>query len=279
MVKVDEDLRQAPEYGRFMEKIGWKVAELSVVGGKLLVFIRKIGPVSIAKIQRPKVELNPNILEELLRKNRVFMCKYEPTFAKATKGAVLLKMGFKQDNWPLLATKTLQVDLTPSEEKILNGFNKDARYCIRRVQDTGYKVQRNEFDNFYKIWSKANKIKRLWTPNKKEVFALVGSFGTNCFCVTINDLGGCLVLMHQKTAYYFYSGTLPEGKKYDLPYAVVWEAMRIAKKQRMETWDFEGIFDSRWPNPKWKGFSHFKKSFGGTEIEYPGCFTKWRWPF
>ena len=38
--------------------------------------------------------------------------------------------------------------------------------------------------------------------------------------------------------------------------------------------DFEGIFDERFPNKKWKGFTHFKKSFAGYEVEYPGAFSK-----
>jgi peptidoglycan pentaglycine glycine transferase (the first glycine) len=65
----------------------------------------------------------------------------------------------------------------------------------------------------------------------------------------------------------------------NLPYFIVWEAMKEAKKRGCKIWDFEGIYDARWPNKSWLGFSHFKKSFGGEEIEFPGSFEKWRWPF
>jgi lipid II:glycine glycyltransferase (peptidoglycan interpeptide bridge formation enzyme) len=43
--------------------------------------------------------------------------------------------------------------------------------------------------------------------------------------------------------------------------------------------DFEGIYDSRFPIKSWLGFTHFKKQFGGNEIAYPGCYIKFRLPF
>jgi lipid II:glycine glycyltransferase (peptidoglycan interpeptide bridge formation enzyme) len=57
---------------------------------------------------------------------------------------------------------------------------------------------------------------------------------------------------------------------------LVWEAIKRAKKMGCRTFDFEGIDDPRFPIRAWRGFSHFKKSFGGKEIDYPGCFKKAR---
>jgi lipid II:glycine glycyltransferase (peptidoglycan interpeptide bridge formation enzyme) len=53
--------------------------------------------------------------------------------------------------------------------------------------------------------------------------------------------------------------------------------MKEAKKRGSLVWDFEGIFDQRFPNKDILGYTHFKKSFGGKEIEFPGAFTKWFW--
>ena len=43
--------------------------------------------------------------------------------------------------------------------------------------------------------------------------------------------------------------------------------------------DLEGVYDERFPNKKWLGFTHFKKCFGGKEKEYPGTYTRTRFPF
>ncbi|HJZ05310.1 hypothetical protein A2634_00860 [Candidatus Amesbacteria bacterium RIFCSPHIGHO2_01_FULL_48_32] len=261
-----EDVRQSIEYGRYIEKIGWRVESG--------IFLRKLGPVTIAKIQRRDL---PPGWEKILKRNRVVMCKYEP---------LRTPVGWRQDNWPLLGTKTLRVDLRPSEEKIFNSFKKDCRYIVRKLQDTtrlpdgqGYKIQTDDFEGFYEIWRKSAKRKHLWIPGKKEFDFLVDSFGEKCFCATINGEAGAVILTHEKTAFYYYAGATEEGNRMNLPYLVVWEAMKEAKRRGMKVWDFEGIYDSRWPNKGWLGFSHFKKSFGGVEVEYPGCFTRWQVPF
>ncbi|MBI2008498.1 peptidoglycan bridge formation glycyltransferase FemA/FemB family protein [Candidatus Amesbacteria bacterium] len=251
-----EDVRRSKEYGKYMEKIGWRV--------EAGIFVRKLGPVAIAKIQRTNLPMN---WERILKRNRVIMCKLEPL----TK-----PLGWKQDNWPLLGTKTVRVDLSLSEEKLLQSFKKDCRYCINKCQMSNVKCQINNYNLFYDIWRKSARRKNLWIPNEKEYKALIESFGKKCFCLTINDEAGAVILMHKKTAYYYYAGS---AVKSDLPYPVVWEAIKEAKKRGCRIWDFEGVYDSRWPNKGWRGFSHFKKSFGGKGVEFPGCFTKWLWPF
>ena len=124
-----EDVRRSGEYAKYMGKIGWRV-----VGG---VFIRRLGPVAIAKIQRVKIPVPWEKINGILKRERVFMCKLEPEtrLSDGQGGRVeeWKKYGFRQDNSPLLGTKTLRVDLRPSEETIFNSFKKDARYCIRQA--------------------------------------------------------------------------------------------------------------------------------------------------
>ena len=256
------DLRQSPAYAKYITSLGWVVENG--------IFIRKLGIFgAIAKIQRTAIPPN---WREIIKKHHVWMTKWEPE-----KNFNLQFTVFKQDSWPLLATKTLQIDLTPSSEKILAGFKKDARYCLRKISNNQYSIINNDFDGFYKLWKKSAGIKKLWTPPLKDFQSLVSSFGKSCFCITIDNLAGALILIHDQTAYYYYAGALPEGKKKNLQYLVVWKCMLEAKKRGCKFWDFEGIYDPRWPNKDWKGFSHFKKSFGGTEIDFPGSFTKWGW--
>lgn len=199
------------------------------------------------------------------------MCKVEPLSKR--------RLEFKLSNWPLLGTKTLRVDLRPSEEEIVKSFKKDCRYTLKKLLISNYLISNDQFDKFYEIWKRSARRKKLWIPPVKDYWALVKAFGKKCFCLTIGDQAGAVILTHKKTAFYYYAGATAEGTRLDYPYLVVWEAMKEAKKRRCKVWDFEGIFDKRWPNKGWVGFSHFKKSFGGKEIEFPGSFEKWRWPF
>jgi lipid II:glycine glycyltransferase (peptidoglycan interpeptide bridge formation enzyme) len=75
-----------------------------------------------------------------------------------------------------------------------------------------------------------------------------------------------------------YAASSKKGKKLYAPTLNTWEAIRLSKKKGSSIYDFEGIYDSRFPLKTWRGFTRFKKSFGGKEIKYPGAFVKHRLP-
>ncbi len=287
--EITEDLRQSEEYGKYMESIGWESVRFQAAGFRFQIFIRKIGPVAIAKLQRTKGELPMGEIEKKLKEKRVMMIKIEPInitpypplkLRGGTKeGDILKSSGYRLSNWPLLGTKTLRVDLKPQEAEIFNSFKKDARYVLRKIEGRRWTIENNNFGKFYEIWEKSARRKNLWIPKEKEYRSLIRVFGKNIFCITVNNEAGAVILINKKTAFYYYAGSTTEGTKQNLPYLVVWEAMKEARKRKCKCWDFEGIYDSRWPNKGWAGFSHFKKSFGGSETEFPGSFEKWRWPF
>src|SRR3989344_1620139 len=230
------DLRQSPAFARYLGTLGWKVDKG--------IFIRPLWIFgAIAKIQRGKL---PKDWKEILRKHRVWMFEinYSPS-------------------------KTLRVDLTPSLRIVFSQFKKDCRYILRKFSNSNFQFS-NNFQAFYEIWKKGAKRKNLWIPREKEYFNLIKCFKNKCFCITINNQAGALILIHDNTAYYYYAGATKEGVKQNLPYLVVWKCMQEAKKRKCKLWDFEGIYDERYPNKDWLGFSHFKKSFGGTEISFPG---------
>jgi lipid II:glycine glycyltransferase (peptidoglycan interpeptide bridge formation enzyme) len=185
------------------------------------------------------------------------------------------KYGFHMDKWPLLETKTVKVDLKRKEAEILAGFAKETRYTLRKRAGWEKECEINNFDGLYEILQASTKRKKLWLAGRREFDDLVKSFGEKCFCITVGKLAGSLVLMHDGIAYYHYAGATKEGNKLDLPYLVVWKAMQEVKKRGCVFWDFEGIYDARWPNKDWKGFSRFKKSFGGKEVLYSGTYIKW----
>jgi len=78
--------------------------------------------------------------------------------------------------------------------------------------------------------------------------------------------------------YYWYGFTNDEGRTTLSQYTLLYQGILWAKKQGCKVFDFEGVYDPRFPDKSWLGFSHFKRSFGGYEVEYPGCFVKTRLP-
>lgn len=236
------DLRQSGAYAQYLTSLGWKI-DSGIYIRPLWIFG------AAAKVMRGKLPVN---WKKICRKHRVW-------FLQVT-------------NSP---TKTLRVDLTPSLKTIFGQFKKDCRYVLRQVLSIKYQVLSNDFENFYKIWQKSAKRKSLWIPSYNEYQNLLKAFDKNCFCITINNQAGAVILIHDGVAYYYYAGATTDGVKQNLPYLVVWKCIQEAKKRKCKLWDFEGIYDKRHPNKDWLGFSHFKKSFGGTEILFPGSYIKW----
>ncbi len=266
------DIRQSEPFAAYIASQGWLVEQI----GSLYVYVKRWGLLgSVAKILRCSSDIDWIKLKELQKKYRIFTTRIEPLISDPEFLSLFPDQGFFLDTQPLRPTKTLRIDLGGSNFDLLKRF-KRARSWIHKLQHTGYETQINRFDDFFQIWQQATRQQHIWISTKVDFDTLVGIFGHNCFCVTLNQSCGCLVLIYKKTAYYYYAAALPVAKEQELPYAVVWEAMLEAKRRGCVIWDFESLYDDRWPNQytSWKGFSQFKKTFGGTEVLFPGCFTQ-----
>jgi len=286
------DFRQTSQYGEYLEAIGWVVKKIDGT----LVFIRKIPltPFSIIKIQR--VEKIPDFVrvEKLAKKYRALSVSIEPSVFSpqsspasplARRGRAVFKLkknGYRLSNSPYLPTKTIWLDLSQSKTELLKQMKKDARYSLKKINRPDYNIlvydnkTGQEIKNFYQAWKKTAGWQML-IPSFKNILALKNSFGRKALFLASKSpeiIAGTIILMTGQTAYYYYAFTSKKGRKLLAQYGLVWEAIKLAKKRGCQVFDFEGIYDPRFPVKSWQGFSHFKKSFGGKEIDYPGCFRK-----
>ncbi len=67
------------------------------------------------------------------------------------------------------------------------------------------------------------------------------------------------------------TGITPTGYQTNANYLLVWEGLNWAKRNRFKVWDFDAIYDQRYPklHKSWKKFTEFKSRFHGKKIEYP----------
>jgi lipid II:glycine glycyltransferase (peptidoglycan interpeptide bridge formation enzyme) len=253
-----------------MNSLGWNAADI----GGCRVYIKKLGVVSVAKILRTTQTVDWIELKKILKANKVINLRFEPRKIDAETENQARIFGLRRDNEPLRATKTILVNLKQSDEDLLKSFLR-ARSWINKCVSKSHKIVFNDYESFFNLWKEASKLQKIWSSNKSDFDGLIKCFKDKSFCVNIDDICGCLVLVHEKAAYYYYAAALPDAKVYSLPYLVVWEAMKKARSFGCVTWDWEGIFDPRWPNKSWAGFSQFKKTFGGQVIDLPGSWSMW----
>jgi len=273
------DIRQTQEYANYLKKEGWIVERIENIN----YFIKKLPLIgSILKIQRPK-EINFKIIEKMCRKYHVFQVILEPklpTIINSTKYySLLISHGFKLSKSPYLPSKTLQIDITQPISKITANLKKDARLAIRKnLQFTIYNLQTNkEIKTFREAWKKSVKFTR-FVPSLESLINLCNSFSIHHPLILTSHNAGAIFLRTEATAYYWQAFTNKEGRTSLSQYSLVYQGILWAKRTACKVFDFEGIYDPRFPNKSWSGFTHFKKSFGGKEVNFPGCYTKFRFP-
>ena len=215
---------------------------------------------------------------------------------------------FKPLKDPYLPTKTMLIDLTASETIIFNRFSDAKRRAVRRAEKVGVAVKEShEIADFIKLKNKTagllgflttSTLKPLWqtfasnnasillacrhSERSEESLSLSEPLAyardpSTKFIPIKSGLGmtehiaGILLLFHNKTAYYWIAAATEAGKKSFAPTLLVWESLKLAKQKGCIVFDFEGIYDERYPNlnKNWLGFTKFKSGFGGKELDYP----------
>lgn len=281
------DLRQTPQYARYMKSLSWEVVITPlhkgvISNGASYVYCRKIPLLgSIAKLQRPpKIDFKQ--IRRIIDEHKITAFYLEPSAPISFKSA---KIGFKDAKSAFLPAKTIHIDLTKSEDQLLKEMKPKTRYNIKIARKRGVIVkQTTEIDGFISLW-KSSATRRFALPQSKEISALWQAFGQKAHLLlahkdsngmhvhssTVNQpLAGVLVCYSPGSAFYMYAASNKEGKKLFAPTLIAWEAIKLAKKNRCKTFDFEGIYDERYSSTKsWKGFTKFKEGFGGKAVEFP----------
>ena len=264
------DIRQSKNYANYLSSLGWKVERIKGIN----YFIKKIPLIGyVLKLQRPE-KLHINSINQLINKYRPFQTIVEP---KNQNDAIsCMQYGFKLSKSPYLPTKTLYLNLTQPLK-----FDKETRRCIRIGEKTTAKEcsTPTQIKLFREAWKKSVKFTR-FVPSVEQLTNLRKSFPHNnsIFLASHNGSSGAIFLRTKDVGHYWQAFTSKEGRTSLSQYSLLCQGILWAKNQGCKVFDFEGIYDPRFPNKSWLGFTHFKKSFVGHEVEYPGCYIKTNWP-
>lgn len=278
------DLRQSQNYASFLKKQGWIVERINNIN----YFIKRLSIIgAVLKVQRPE-KLDLELIKKIEKKYRVFQTIIEPK--NETLVQKLLLDRFKLSKGPYLPSKTLVLDLSQSKDSIFRKFSKEARRSIRKGSTLRIKEysSSNDLKIFHNAWKKSVNFGR-YVPNLQTLKNLKSSFpnNTSIFLASHNIsgsiIGGAIftISSHKNqtfVTYYMYGFTNKEGRTSLSQYSLLYSGILWGKKKGCKQFDFEGIYDERFPIKSWFGFTHFKKQFGGSEVLYPGCYIRYRFP-
>lgn len=271
-----KDIRQSDQFAKFMKDLGWddKFLESSHV------YLRKF-PLAgyFAKIPRIGTPIPFEKLKKFRKKYKLFKLNIAPFVLASVPGSEkvkkkILSEGFSVNMSPFNPTTTIQIKLDKNLDEIFRNFTEAKRRGVRRAIKNGIIVKETgDIGSFIKIRKRqyfptgfllTGEMEKLWKNFYPENAALILAYSKEN-----KPVAGVLLLFYEGVAYYWYASALKKGKKLFAPTLLVLEALKISKKRGCKIFDFEGIYDGRFPKAaeSWKGFTKFKEGFGGDTVE------------
>lgn len=271
-----EDIRQTEGWKEYLIDKGWKVISVTAEDGvhRMNAFIVPLGILGLKmmKLQRSEYDPNWRELKQIKRKYRVVSSVIEPLRVQDPLGYRMA--GYSLSRMPYLATKTFIMDLTQTKDRLWKGLSENARRQI--LKNKKIEIVEVGVDEFFELWKINSKI---WTMKKKELESAVKRFKGKAKLIISKEEetahSGLLLIKTKDMANYYQTWTSEEGRVSGAHYKLVWEEILRAKESGLKYFDLEGIYDERWPQKRWVGFTEFKRRFGGTETAFPGSFFRW----
>lgn len=282
---------QSEKWGKFREKTGVKV----IRSGNLQLTIH---PIPHTKYTIGYVPKGPDIdkgtldtLSVIGKKENCIFIQLEPNIEKKDGK----KYNFKNlipSSRPLLTKYTFILDLTKSEEELLENMHPKTRYNIRLAEKKGVKIIEDNSDKAFEEYLRLTKEttqrqkfyahsesyhKSMWevlkAKNGEEINE--SKLTEHLFKATYNGevLVTWIVFVLGDALYYPYGASSSNHREVMASNLMMWEMIKFGKKLGLKKFDMWGALG---PNPDNKdpfyGFHKFKEGYGARHVEFVGSY-------
>lgn len=196
----------------------------------------------------------------------------------------LLLKGWREASDQVQFANTLTLDLHPSEEEILEGMKQKTRYNVRLATRRDVVVQQGDmkdFDLLYQMYAETSVRDGFVIRNPTYYQDAWGAFieaGMAQPLIAFKEaepIAALIVFKFGRTATFLY-GMSRDLHRNTMPnHLLQWEAIRWAKDQGCDTYDFWGAPDQLEPHDPLLGVYRFKKGFGARVVRTMGA---WDFP-
>ncbi len=195
-------------------------------------------------------------INKLAKKENSIFWKVEP----AEKISGIKKINGFKPSTNVQPKKSLILDITQSEKKILSQMHSKARYNIRLAKKRGVNINQDKtkFEQFWKLLQKTTKRDRFKPYPKNYYQQMLEIPGIELFVAVYEHkvIAANIVLFHNQTAVYLHGTSDYKYRKLMAPHLLQWMQMLEAKKRGCAKYDFWGIDQQKWP-----GVTRFKTGF------------------
>ena len=198
--------------------------------------------------------------------------KYEKTLAETLKSNHFKELGeYIQCKW----ISTLDLSKFSSESELLSSFRKGHRYSVKYSSSRYHlEIRELKFDELKILKDLSNKsakkhafsdqpltyYEEMFTAFKDKIKVLAAFYENT-------PISAAMFIIYGNEIVYLYSGSDPEYNKYCGPFALQWEMMTYALKNKIPRYNFYGVkpFDG-------DGVYEFKRGFRAETEELAGTF-------
>lgn len=283
-------------WGKLKHSFGWRVrrfwleeGNVPFAGGQIL--IRKAPLLGFALAYAPRgllvsyndphaVKAVSDTAREVCREENAVILKTEPMVSAESDISAYLKAGHSPTDKGVQPKQTLVLNLTESEDDLLAGMKGRTRYNARLAEKKGVRIVNGngdeELDRFYGLLESTSKRKHFLVHNRAYYDRMLELFRGNIriFLAEYDGitLSGVFLLTFGKYAYYSYGASRREHSNTKSTQGLQWAAIRWAKENGFEVYDFWGIPDNPDKDHPLYGVYKFKEGFGGKIERYAGAY-------
>ncbi len=238
------------------------------------------GPLSSEDLPHEEiVSLFAGYLKARSAKDQAGFIRIRPALEQTVANQVRYrKLGFVPSVMHLHAERTWVLDLDGTEEELLAAMRKNTRYGVKRAPKDGVtvslSVEAEAVETLYAL-QQETVSRQHFVPFAREYFMrLFEAFRSDgavaLFTARFEDhpIASAMINYYGDTAVYHYAASASEYSKLPGAYAILWEAIREAKRRGCRYFNFWGVVGDDQEKHPWYGLSRFKKGFGGHEQWY-----------
>lgn len=280
------DARQTPQWSAYLKSLGWNIE----TSRSLQIAIKKLPffNCSFIKILHPIGPLPFNLIDSISKKYKAVWTVIEPHAYKFDEDSFNAH-GYVHASVFHAHTATIKIDLLQHESDLFHSFSENAKRNIRKAEKNNLKIKtismkrkRNwkYFDLFYELLSNLGRMKHFYVPSKDEYKKKMMAFLDSSILLFAykGEVPVAVVwyVSFKNVFAYFQTGITNQGYETLANYLLVWRGLLYAKKNKLTVFDFESIYDERFPKnvPRYKNYTEFKKRFHGQLILYPQPYIK-----
>lgn len=240
-------------------------------------------------------------VDKICKQNRAIFVKAEPDLFELPEvdekidpgiptAARVVLQGFRQSTQAIQPRRTLVVDLTGSEDDVLDRMKQKTRYNIRLAQKKGIVAHTTaDLEGFHRLMQMTGERDRFGVHSLDYYRKAYEIFHPRGECELLvaeyegTPLAGLMAFTRGKRAWYFYGASSSDHRDRMPTYLLQWEAMRWARSRGCTSYDLWGVPDAGEDTLEagftersgglW-GVYRFKRGFGGTLLRSMGAWDR-----